>query len=180
MVSGKKKAYNAAVMVNARGEISGKYRKINLFEAQVNGRTIREEKNFLPGKRLFAARVKEFQAGISICYDLRFMELYQQYRRQGCQVFVVPSAFTQKTGRAHWEVLARSRAIENLSYLIGPNQVGTDERGITAYGNSLIVSPWGEVLARASSDKEEIIYAELNMEEIRRVRKILPRLFKDR
>lgn len=177
---GQKKAYNTAVVFDPRGRVIGKYSKKNLFETRVGNWPIREAKNFLPGRKSCACRVKEFKVGVSICYDFRFPEIYQAYRQQGCQVFAVPSAFTRKTGQAHWEVLARAHAIENLCYLIGPNQTGIDGYGIAAYGNSLIISPWGEILARASDDKEEIIYADIQLNEIKRVRKILPSLFKGR
>ena len=160
--------------------MTGKYRKMNLFEVNLGTRTIRESKNFIPGKKPVTFSVQECSAGASLCYDLRFPEIYQAYRRKGCQLLVIPSAFTQKTGRSHWEILARARAIENLCYVVGPNQVGTDERGITAYGNSLIISPWGEILARGSDTREEILYADISLAEVKRVRKVLPGVFKNR
>ena len=113
---------------------------------------------------------------MSVCYDLRFPALYRYYAKGGVNVLCVPSAFTQKTGQAHWEVLLRARAIENLSYVVAPNQIGKDGRGVPSYGNSMIIDPWGKILARASEKNEEIIYADINSAIMKRVRKILPRV----
>ena len=116
--------------------------------------------------------------GLSICYDLRFPELYQDYARGGVEILTAPSCFTKKTGEAHWETLLRARAIENLSYVLAPNQIGSDARGMQAYGHSMIISPWGEVIARGSATDQEIIFGEINMEEIRRARQTLPGIIK--
>lgn len=179
-VPGHNKAFNTAVFINNRGVIEGLYRKRHLFEADIGGRVICEAKNFLPGQALFVARVKDIKIGVSICYDLRFPEIYQAYRRAGCHVLAVPSSFTRRTGQAHWEALARARAIENLCYVLGPNQVGRDEQGLLAHGHSLIVSPWGEVMARGSGHREEILYADIQLADVKAARKKLPGLFKGR
>ncbi len=117
--------------------------------------------------------------GLSICYDLRFPELYQNYARKGVEILTVPSCFTKKTGEAHWETLLRARAIENLSYVLAPNQVGIDARGMRAYGHSMIISPWGEVIACGSGVGQEIIFGEIDFEEIRKARSILPGIIKE-
>jgi nitrilase len=118
--------------------------------------------------------VKDFLIGMSVCYDLRFPEFYKLYAKHGVDIICVPSAFTQKTGEHHWEVLLRARAIENLAYVLAPNQIGEDTRGIKVYGHSMIIDPWGTVLARASADKEEIIYARLDKNIIKETRLTLP------
>ena len=135
---------------------------------------IKESDYFLSGKQIALTRVKDFNLGMSICYDLRFPELYRHYFGRGAEILTVPSAFTAKTGQAHWESLLRARAIENLAYVLAPNQVGTDSKGILSHGHSMIVSPWGEIIARASNDKEEIIYGVISHDNISKARAILP------
>ena len=102
--------------------------------------------------------------------------MYRHYSKEGVDILTVPSSFTLKTGQAHWEVLLRARAIENFCYVLAPNQIGKDGRGISSYGNSMIINPWGEILARASQNKEEIIFAELNKKTIDEKKIILPGL----
>ncbi len=170
----KNKAYNTSVLINEQGEIAATYRKIHLFDAQIAKTALRESRVFIAGKKPVTSRVGAFKVGMSVCYDLRFPELYQSYRKRGVDVLTVPASFTQFTGRVHWEVLLRARAIENQCYVLAPNQVGQDGRGVVTHGHSMVVSPWGEILAQASSDKEEIIYARLSLEEIEKSQKILP------
>ena len=116
--------------------------------------------------------------GLSICYDLRFPDLYQNYARRGVEILTAPSCFTKKTGEAHWETLLRARAIENLSYVLAPNQTGDDMRGMHAHGHSMIISPWGEIIARGSAEGQEIVFGEINIEEVRKARQILPGIIK--
>jgi nitrilase len=123
-------------------------------------------------------KIGEFRMGLSICYDLRFPGLYQNYARRGVAILAVPSCFTKKTGQAHWETLLRARAIENLSYVLAPNQVGIDAHGMQAYGHSMIISPWGEVIARGSGAGQEIILGEIGMAEVFKARQILPGIIK--
>lgn len=169
-----KKVYNTSVLIDDRGRAAAQYRKIHLFNAVLGTQKICESDHFLSGKKTSIVKVKDFMVGLSICYDVRFPELYKLYARQGADVLCVPSAFTYKTGEAHWEVLLRARAIENVCYVLAPNQIGEDNRGIRVYGNSMIIDPWGNMLARASSDKEEIIYARLDKNIIKEKRLALP------
>ncbi len=171
-------AYNTSVFIGPRGTISAKYRKIHLFDARIGDKMIRESDCFRPGTRPATVKIGEFRAGLSICYDLRFPGLYQNYARKGVEILTVPSCFTKKTGEAHWETLLRARAIENLSYVLAPAQVGMDARGLQAYGHSMIVSPWGEVIACGSAEKEEIIFGEIDIEEVNKARSILPGIIK--
>jgi len=170
------KVYNTSVLINPRGKAAALYRKMHLFDAVIGGLAIRESEVFRAGQRPVMSRVQEFNVGLSICYDLRFPELYQTYSRNGAHVVCVPSCFTKMTGQAHWEVLLKARAIENLCYVLAPNQTGKDARGILCFGHSMIVDPWGKVLAAASRDKEEVIYAHLHLATIEQKRKILPKL----
>jgi predicted amidohydrolase len=170
----KTKAFNTSALIDDRGQISAVYRKIHLFGAQIGKTALQESKVFLAGKKPVMGRVHGFKVGLSVCYDLRFPDLYQAYRRAGADILTVPAAFTAFTGQAHWEVLLRARAIENQCYVLAPNQVGRDSRGIATHGHSMVVSPWGEVLAKGSADKEEIIYAEIFLSEIEKSQKILP------
>lgn len=168
-----KKFYNTSVLINPRGHILARYRKMHLFEAVIDQTVIKEARHFLPGTKTALAAVGPFKVGMSVCYDVRFPSLYEDYAAAGAHVFCVPSAFTKKTGQAHWETLLRARAIENLCYVLAPNQTGKDSRGVSSYGHSMIVGPWGEVLAEAGGSKEEILFADLKMDELKEKRKII-------
>ena len=172
------KPCNTSVAINKEGKVIAKYRKIHLFDAIVDGKIIKEADFLSHGKHGEIISVEEFKVGLSVCYDLRFPDLYQTYSRQGAQVLTVPSCFTKKTGQAHWESLLRARAIENLAYVLAPNQIGVDSRGMESYGNSMVVSPWGEIIAQGSSREEEIIYADISMEKIKEARTKLPGIVK--
>src|SRR6185436_19383059 len=141
------------------------YRKIHLFDVDLPGRvTVRESDVRVPGSDVVtAAAVDLGTIGMSICYDLRFPELFRRLAVAGATIVTIPSAFTSYTGAAHWEPLLRARAIENQVYVIAPNQTGTSPQGFPDYGNSMIVDPWGTVVARAS-DGEAVITAEIDGE----------------
>jgi len=171
-IPGKAKTYNTSLLINPRGIIQTKYRKMNLFKACINGKTIDEGKSFLPGRALAVTRIGEFSAGLSICYDLRFPELYRKYFNRGVNVICAPSNFTKKTGGAHFEALLRARAIENMCYVLAPNQVGHFSNGVEAYGNSMVIDPGGKILARASDSKEEMVFADIDLKEINRARAV--------
>ncbi len=173
-VKGKKKVFNTSVLIGLDGKVHIQYRKIHLFKASINGKIIDESKIQMPGKLRMSTKVGDFNAGLSICYDLRFPSLYSEYSKKGVNILCVPSCFTKITGQAHWEVLLRARAIENLSYVLAPNQVGKNYKGIYSYGNSLAVDPWGKILARGSDIKEEIIYADIDLQTVLKSRKFLP------
>ena len=166
-----RKVYNTSVLLNPQGRVQAKYRKIHLFDADIGRHALRESQRFLKGKRPVLTKVGPFKVGLSVCFDLRFPELYAYYARKGADILVVPSAFTHKTGQAHWEILVRARAVENQCYVCAPNQFGKDGRGVTSYGHSLIVHPWGDVLAEAPGARTKIMYATLKRQEIQRARK---------
>lgn len=176
-IPGQTKAYNTSVLLSPAGEILGAYRKIHLFDVELTGRvSTRESDAKVAGSEVLCVSTDIANFGLSVCYDLRFPELYRQLAGRSATVVTIPSAFTHPTGEAHWEVLVRARAIENQVFVIAPGQFGPNVHGFSDYGNSMIVDPWGRVLARASGDGEEVIVAALDFEEMERVRRELPSL----
>jgi predicted amidohydrolase len=170
------RVYNTSVLLGPEGQHLAVYRKIHLFDAEVgDGATYRESDTVAPGEAPVTVETPLGTVGLSICYDLRFPELYRALSRAGATLLTVPAAFTLMTGKDHWEVLLRARAIENQAYVFAPAQGGrhTDQR--QTYGHALVVDPWGLVVARAS-DGEGLALAEVDPELIARVRKNLPAL----
>jgi predicted amidohydrolase len=168
--------HNASLLLGTGGEILAHYRKIHLFDVELPGAPPYRESDFTrPGAAVVTAPLPgtPFTAGLAICYDLRFPELFRALSTQGANLLLVPGAFTLTTGRDHWEVLLRARAIENLSYVIAPAQYGQHAPGRRAYGRSLAVDPWGLILAQAP-DGEGVIYARLDYERLVRLRRELP------
>ncbi len=174
------KPFNTSVLINPEGEIVAKYRKIHLFDIKLKGKEILESSRNQAGKNPKLVEVgfkpNSIKIGLSICYDLRFPELYRAYSKSGAKIICVPSSFTKPTGEAHWHTLIKARAIENLCYVVAPNQAGIGSGGVRTYGHSLIVDPWGKVLAEASADKEEVIFAEIELDYLEKIRKNLPAL----
>jgi len=156
-----KKIYNTTFIINDYGEIECKYRKINLFKAFIDGKKIDESQIFRAGKKPITCTVKNFKVGLSICYDLRFPELYRYYYKKKVDIICIPSSFTKKTGELHWEILLRARAIENHCYIIAPNQYGIDGNKVNCFGNSMIINPLGDIIAKLGGDDESIAYAEI-------------------
>lgn len=169
------KIYNTSVLINRQGRIAARYRKIHLFEANLdNGRIVRESDIYAAGAKPVMAEIEGWSCGLAICYDLRFPELFRHYSRHGAALFFLPSNFTQKTGKDHWETLVRARAIENQAFVVAPNQCGVNPRtGIASHGHSLVVGPWGDVLAVAGN-KETILTVTLQPEALRRTRARIP------
>lgn len=168
------KAYNTSVVFGPEGDIRAIYRKRKLFAVNLPGRQIREADRFLAGTESAVFRTDGFLIGLSLCFDLRFPELFQDYGKQGCHAVCCPAAFTYETGQKHWMVLLRARAIENRCYILAPNQWGVDNQGLRHYGHSAIIDPWGDVLAQARADRTEILYTELDKKVILRYHQILP------
>jgi predicted amidohydrolase len=169
------KAANASVLIGPEGEDLAVYRKIHMFDVDAGGVSYRESEHEQPGTEVVTGPVGELIAGLSVCYDLRFPELYRILALRGARLLTVPSAFTTVTGRDHWEVLLRARAIENQAFVIAPNQVGQAPPHFDSFGHSAIVDPWGKVLALAP-DGECFVAAELDLEAQVRVRESLPSL----
>jgi deaminated glutathione amidase len=175
-VPGETRCYNTSVMLGPDGARIAAYRKIHLFDVELPGRvTARESDAKLSGIDIVAVDTTLGKIGLSICYDLRFPELYRRLAFSGARIIMIPSAFTAPTGEAHWEPLVRARAIENQAYVIAPAQFGPSPYGYSDYGNSMIVDPWGRVLARAS-DQEGVVVAVIDYEYQDRVRRELPAL----
>lgn len=173
-----KKVCNTSIFIDQNGQIKGRYRKIHLFDAIVQKEKIMESTNFIPGKRKVLVDLKPFKLGMAICYDIRFSNLFHSYTMKGATVICLPSAFTLLTGRDHWEVLLRARAIENMCYVLAPNQVGPDNRNGHHFGHSMIIDPWGKILACANRNEENVIYADLDINKVNQLRKRFPGRFK--
>jgi deaminated glutathione amidase len=156
-----KKIYNTSVVINNKGRIICKYRKINLFKALIGNLVIDESSTFENGRNPVVCQINNWKIGLSICYDLRFPELYRNYFNQAVDIIVVPSSFTYSTGRLHWEVLLRARAIENYCYVLAPNQYGIDGNGAETYGHSMIVDPYGKVTNCLRNQEAGIVTDEL-------------------
>jgi predicted amidohydrolase len=169
------KASNTSVLIDPRGEDVAVYRKIHMFDVDAGGVSYRESEFERPGAEPVVAQVGELTAGLTVCYDLRFPELFRILALRGARLIAVPSAFTLATGRDHWEVLLRARAIENQLFVLAPNQVGEAPPHYSSFGRSLIADPWGVVLATAP-DEECFVAAELDFDALERVRESLPSL----
>jgi predicted amidohydrolase len=168
--------YNACVVVSPEGKTTGKYRKIHLFDVDVgDGQRYCESASTTPGDAPVAVEIAGFAVGLSVCYDLRFPELYRKLARDGADVLVVPAAFTLATGKDHWHVLLRARAIESQAYVVAAAQWGTHPRGRRTYGKSLIADPWGDVIAQCP-EGEGVAVADVDRAAIERVRANLPAL----
>jgi deaminated glutathione amidase len=172
---GHEKLSNTSIAFGPDGEVLGVYRKIHLFDVEVEGNVYRESEAEEPGEEPVVVRGEGWPIGLTVCYDIRFPELYRILALEGAELVTVPAAFTVPTGRDHWLVLMRARAIENQYYIAAPGQVGETRPGKPSYGRSLIVDPWGIVLAQAP-DEETVISAELDRARLRRIREKLPSL----
>jgi predicted amidohydrolase len=174
-VEGESRIFNTSCLFDPRGERRATYRKIHLFDCDVAGASYHESATVMPGRDIVRAEADGVSLGLSICYDLRFPELFRILALDGARLIVLASAFTERTGRDHWEVLVRARAIENQVFVIAANQVGASTPTLRWYGRSMIVDPWGVVLAQAP-DRESYIVAELDFAEQDRLRAQLPSL----
>ncbi len=175
-VDGQEKLSNTSVHVGADGEIKAVYRKMHMFDVEVSGRTYRESDLEQAGDEIVLSEtVAGVELGLSICYDVRFPELYRILAVRGARVFSLPAAFTLATTRDHWETLIRARAIENQAFVVAANQIGEHPDGSRSGGRSMIVDPWGLVLAQAP-DSEGHILAELDLERQLQTRAQLPAL----
>jgi predicted amidohydrolase len=175
-VPGHERLANTSVHVDPSGELRAAYRKLHMFDVEVDGRTYRESDLEEPGDEIVTSETADgIELGLSICYDLRFPELYRILAVRGARVLTVPAAFTLTTTRDHWETLLRARAIENQAFVIAANQVGTHPAGQHSGGRSMIVDPWGLVLAQAQ-DSEGYIVADLDLRRQEEIRSRLPAL----
>jgi predicted amidohydrolase len=175
-VDGRERLANTSVHVDPGGELRAVYRKLHMFDVEVGGRTYRESELEEPGDEIVTSETASgVELGLSICYDLRFPELYRILAVRGARILTVPAAFTLATTRDHWETLLRARAIENQAFVIAANQVGAHAAGQHSGGRSMIVDPWGVVLAQAQ-DAEGHIVADLDLARQEEIRASLPAL----
>ncbi len=169
------KAFNTSVLIGPDGADLAVYRKIHLFDVDAGGVSYRESEHEQAGSEIVSAAVGDVELGLTVCYDLRFPELFRILAVRGAELIAVPSAFTAATGRDHWEVLLRARAIENQVFVLAPNQVGEASPHYSSYGRSAIVDPWGTVLAIAP-EEECFVTADLDLAAQERIRDSLPSL----
>lgn len=171
---------NRSLMLSPDGRIAARYDKIHLFDVDLGaGKHYRESATIAPGDKAVISPCVEGRIGLSICYDIRFPHLYRTYAQGGAEMLAAPAAFTKLTGEAHWHVLQRARAIENGAYVIAPGQYGTLAGGGQCFGHSLIVDPWGQVLADGG-ETEGVVIAEIDLDKVRDTRRRIPSLQHDR
>lgn len=171
--------YNRSYLIAPDGQIMGYYDKIHLFQANLSQNEIYNETlHCIAGEHETLIKTKLADIGLSICYDLRFPYLYRTLAKAGAQILLVPASFTYPTGKAHWEVLLRARAIENGCFVIASAQCGTNDDHLKTYGHSMIISPWGEVIKQAA-ESPEILYADIDLSDIQTARSKIPSLAHD-
>jgi predicted amidohydrolase len=174
-------AANRSILVRPDGRVAATYDKLHMFDVDLpTGERHRESSLYTPGDRAVVVPAAGAQLGLSICYDLRFPALYRALAKAGAEVLTIPSAFTRPTGAAHWEVLMRARAIESGAFVLAPAQGGTHEDGRATWGHSMVVAPWGEVIALADHDEPCALIAELDLAEVAKARAAIPALANER
>ncbi|MDH3859587.1 MAG: carbon-nitrogen hydrolase family protein [Gammaproteobacteria bacterium] len=174
------KIYNRSFLLDSDGEIRARYNKLHMFDIELkNGEAYRESDAIAPGNKAVIVETALGRLGLSICYDLRFGALYRTLAQAGAEIITIPAAFTQTTGEAHWHTLVRARAIETGAFVIAPNQCGHHCDKRYSYGHSLIIDPWGEILADAGAGPG-IIYADIDLGQVEKVRGRIPSLKNER
>ncbi|SEL36445.1 carbon-nitrogen hydrolase family protein [Haloferax larsenii] len=165
------RVYNTSAVIDPDGAVLDTYRKVHLFDIELEGSVEQQESAYVaPGDDIVTVETDLATLGLSICYDLRFPRLYQTMAQQGANVFLVPAAFTMYTGKDHWETLLRARAIENQAWVVAPAQIGNKPASEPTYGRTLVVDPWGNVVAKAS-DREMLLTATIDREYLEDVRR---------
>lgn len=172
---------NRSFLIGPDGAILARYDKIHMFDVEVgDGQTYRESRAYRPGTEAVLAQSPAGRLGLTICYDVRFPHLYRRLAQAGAEILTIPAAFTRVTGEAHWHVLVRARAIETGSFVIAPAQGGKHEDGRETFGHSLIVSPWGEILAEAAGAEPGVILARIDLADVAKARGRIPSLGNDK
>jgi predicted amidohydrolase len=170
------RAANRGFLIDPKGEIAARYDKIHMFDVDLgNGESYRESRTYRPGEQAVLSDLPWGRLGLTICYDLRFPALYRALAEAGATMLAIPSAFTQQTGEAHWHVLIRARAIENGSFVFAAAQAGKHESGRETFGHSLIVDPWGRILAEGGIEPG-VVMAEIDLAEVGKARSRMPSL----
>ena len=167
--------FNTSLAIADDGSIAGRYRKLHLFDVDVDGNRYRESDTIAPGQDAVVTKLNDVPVGLTICYDLRFPELYRRLAGVGAKVITAPAAFTLETGKDHWELLVRARAVENQVFMLAAAQFGPHPPRNACYGNAMIVDPWGTVVARAPH-REAVVVADLDLEYQEAIRRGLPSL----
>jgi predicted amidohydrolase len=181
VVVGPEKLANRAFLIAPTGAVAARYDKIHMFDVDLpNGEKYRESRTFVPGSKAVLAELPWGKLGITICYDLRFPHLYRTLAKAGATMLAIPAAFTVPTGEAHWHALMRARAIETECFVMTAAQAGTHENGRKTYGHSLVVAPWGEVIAEAKESVPSVVLAELDLGAVAAARSKVPSLDHDR
>jgi deaminated glutathione amidase len=171
------RVYDTSVLIDRSGEVVARYRKIHLYDVDLPGqRPFRESATIAAGEQLVTHETEFGRVGLSICYDARFPELYRGLMARGSEVLFVPAQFQDETGKDHWHVLLRARAIEDQCFVVAPAQCGRFGQDRRSFGHSLIVDPWGRVLAEGAADEPGVWTADLDFTELRRIRQALPAL----
>ena len=171
-----KRLVNRSFIIDNKGKIQSFYDKIHMFDVNINkNESHRESDSFKPGKKIKITKIKNTKFGLTICYDLRFPNLYRELAKKGAEVILSPAAFTVPTGKDHWEILTRARAIENNVFLIATNMCGTHHKNRKTYGHSVLVGPWGKLLKR-SYNKPALLNTKINLNEVKETRKKIPSL----
>ena len=179
-LEGEDRLANRSVLIAPDGSVRARYDKIHMFDVEVgDGQSYRESRAYRPGERAVLAETEFGKLGMTICYDVRFPHLYRKLAQAGAGILTIPAAFTRVTGKAHWHVLVRARAIETSSFIIAPAQGGKHEDGRETFGHSLIVSPWGEVLTEKADDEPGVILADLDLDAVAIARRRIPSLGND-
>ena len=175
------RAANRTLLIDPDGAIVARYDKVHLFDADTpDGKTYRESATMRPGERAVVAHTPWGGLGLSVCYDVRFGYLYRTLAKAGADMIAVPAAFTVPTGKAHWEVMLRARAIETGAFVLAPAQGGPHEDGRATWGHSMVVNPWGEVIAALDNDAPGVLTAVLHLDAVAQARQALPQLRHDR
>jgi predicted amidohydrolase len=177
---GERQCANRQFLINPKGQVAAWYDKVHMFDVDLpGGETYRESRNYRRGERAVVADMPWGKLGLSVCYDLRFPQLYRALAKAGASFLVIPAAFTHTTGQAHWHVLQRARAIETGCFVIAPAQGGKHENGRRTFGHSLIVDPWGQILAEGGEDPG-IVVADIDPAKVTEARARVPALTHDR
>jgi len=175
------KLANRSYLFKKDGSIAGTYDKIHMFDVDLpNGEKYRESDSNRGGDSAKTIEADGMKIGMTVCYDVRFPQLYRKLAKEGAEILTVPSAFTVPTGKAHWHVLLRARAIENGAFVIAPAQAGTHEGGRGTWGHSMIVDPWGKVLVEIQKDNPDFACADLDLSEVAKARAAIPSLTHDK
>ena len=175
----RKKLVNRSFFISSKGKIVSRYDKIHMFDVNINkNETHRESHTFKAGKNVVSINLQNIKIGFTICYDLRFPNLFRKLAKKGSKIILMPAAFTVPSGKAHWEVMVRSRAIENSLFVIATNMCGTHHTNRKTYGHSLLINPWGEIINKAKS-KPTILNTEINLNEVIEARMKIPAILHD-